>query len=532
MHTKRAVSLTIIGSIASIAISMALSFGLSWWYIKDTQTAQLQSLAKTSLDRANRTFKQSRELLDSFNSLKIDACSEIHIDTMHAAVLEHNEIEEIGFIQNGLLTCTSFGRISTPIEEKPPIYTTKDGLGVAINVKSALNKRSARIALQGGSYNVFINPKGFADPIVDDSIRLGVVTNNGVILGRLNNPDQERMTKLVTGTDDVLEDSRLFVIVRSDDLSAVASESEDKFMQAITDGYGTALLGGSILSALLIALVLWHIRKKLSPLSLLAQALENKQFIVHYQPIIDLATGRCVGAEALVRWQKEDGTMVSPDLFIPLAERSGLILPLTDQIIAMMVKEMAIFLEKRPEMHIAINISAQDMKTGRILDVMNNALSQSSIKPDQIWLEATERGLIDIKAARIVIQNARNAGYHIAIDDFGTGYSSLSHLQGLPLDTLKVDKSFIDTIETGGEGNLTNHIIAMARTLKLSIVAEGIENPEQASYLDALHVEYGQGWLYSKALPAEEFILYCEQVDAKINATAPTSTPHVAPITH
>ena len=217
----------------------------------------------------------------------------------------------------------------------------------------------------------------------------------------------------------------------------------------------------------------------------------------------------CVGAEALVRWRRPDGSMTRPDLFIPLAEESGLILPITDQVLAAVIEDLRGILEAERQLHIAINISAADIKSGRVLDVVTQVLSGTSIQARQIWLEATERGFMDIDAARVTISKARAMGHAVAIDDFGTGYSSLSYLQGLPMDALKIDKSFIDTIDTeSATSSVTPHIIEMARALKLQIVAEGVETQAQADYLLAHEVDVGQGWLFSKALPAQEFIAF------------------------
>ena len=160
-------------------------------------------------------------------------------------------------------------------------------------------------------------------------------------------------------------------------------------------------------------------------------------------------------------------------------------------------------------LHVAINLCASDIETGRVLDVLERALAGSGIEAQQIWLEATERGFINVDAARATLEKARARGHAVAIDDFGTGYSSLASLQSLPLDALKIDKAFVDTIATdAATSSVTPHIIAMARGLKLQIVAEGIETQAQADYLAAQQVEFGQGWLFAKALPAPEFLTF------------------------
>lgn len=144
--------------------------------------------------------------------------------------------------------------------------------------------------------------------------------------------------------------------------------------------------------------------------------------------------------------------------------------------------------------------------------MVHTAIEDTGIDANQIWLEATERGLIDHASSRATLSSARQLGFTIAIDDFGTGYSSLSYLQSMPVDILKIDKSFIDTIGMdSAKSSATPYIIDMAKALDLKIVAEGIETKEQQSYLCEHGVQYGQGWLFAKALPALEFIAFCQR---------------------
>ena len=207
-----------------------------------------------------------------------------------------------------------------------------------------------------------------------------------------------------------------------------------------------------------------------------------------------------------MRWRRPDGSIVRPDLFVPLAEESGLITAITDQVIDAVIADLNELLVAERSLHVAINLCADDVKTGRVLPVIQNALEHTGIWPQQIWLEATERGFVDIDSARATIVRARELGYSVAIDDFGTGYSSLQYLQGLPLDALKIDKSFIDTIgRNTATSSVTSHIIDMAKTLNLYIIAEGVETEAQAAYLRARNVDFAQGWLLGKAQPAQEF---------------------------
>jgi sensor c-di-GMP phosphodiesterase-like protein len=313
--------------------------------------------------------------------------------------------------------------------------------------------------------------------------------------------------------------SDLFATARGDGLIAVATEPRSKLAGHVKQELMLLLPVGAFIAAFIVAVVIWLSRKRLSPLAELEIAVRTREFIVHYQPIVALKTGICIGAEALVRWRRPDGSLVRPDLFIPLAEESGLIMPITDQVIEAVIRDLNGILVQDRTLHIAVNLSAADIKSGRILDALEAKLARTGIRTEQIWLEATERGFMDIDAARITLEKARARGHSVAIDDFGTGYSSLQYLQGLPMDALKIDKSFIDTIgKDTATSSVTPHIIGMAKTLKLYTVAEGIEAEEQAEYLKAHGVDFGQGWLFSKALPAHAFIAYHRRTKEKYGA--------------
>ena len=266
---------------------------------------------------------------------------------------------------------------------------------------------------------------------------------------------------------------------------------------------------GGMTALVMIGLVCWLSRRRLSLAGELATAVSRRELAVHYQPIIDLRSGRCVGAEALVRWQRPGGKQMRPDVFIAIAEENGILPRITAEVFRLVIRDMEELLAVDRGVHISVNLGASDMKDGEVLRVLERMLLHTSIEPRQIWLEATERGFMDVDTAGPVIAEARRLGHAVAIDDFGTGYSSLAYLQRLPLDSLKIDKTFVDAIGTDSATHkVTEHIIGMARSLNLLTVAEGIERQDQADYLKAREVDFGQGWLYGVSMPAAEFIKY------------------------
>lgn len=259
---------------------------------------------------------------------------------------------------------------------------------------------------------------------------------------------------------------------------------------------------GSVVGALVGWAALRWSRQQLSFPSRLARAIRRDELTVVYQPIVALADGRCVGVEALVRWNL-NGQPLSPEVFIPIAESNGLIEPLTDLVLAHAMRDLDEVLHRHSNFYFSINVSSEDLRTDRFLEVLKSKMNATGLAPEQIRIEVTEREAVGDEARR-VLRKFREAGHPIYVDDFGTGYSSLKYLQELSVDVLKIDKAFVDTVNQGAASSIVApHIIAMAHELKLALVAEGIEHTSQEEYLRERGVQYGQGWLYGKAMTVE-----------------------------
>src|SRR6185295_17023473 len=229
---------------------------------------------------------------------------------------------------------------------------------------------------------------------------------------------------------------------------------------------------------------------------------------LHYQPIVRIADRSIVGAEALLRWHDEEHGEIAPQVFIPLAEESGLIHVLGDWVLKTAAEQCAAWRKAGLELKVSINLSGRqfyrDDLAQRILEIVRNAGCQ----PSWIELEVTESSLLhDLDAIRKVLQQLRDEGFSVAIDDFGTGYSSLSHLKHFPIDTLKIDISFIADLETDpGDAAITEAIIGLARGLGLKVVGEGVGTKNQLEFRDVGGCHYFQGYWVSKPLPADSFV--------------------------
>jgi EAL domain-containing protein (putative c-di-GMP-specific phosphodiesterase class I) len=241
----------------------------------------------------------------------------------------------------------------------------------------------------------------------------------------------------------------------------------------------------------------------------LRHAVDRNELEMHYQPIVSISDGRLVGFEALLRWHHPEFGMIPPVKFIPIAEDSGLIQPITVWILSQTCQQLAKWQQISPEysnLIVSVNISGKHLAKDDLLDDVSGALEQSRIAPHTLKLEITESTAMENAEHTITILNKlKEIGVQLSIDDFGTGYSSLSHLHRLPFDTLKIDRSFVIRVGDNGENSeVLQTVISLAKNLKMRVIAEGIETPAQLAVLQNLGCEYGQGYLIAKPKPREE----------------------------
>jgi diguanylate cyclase (GGDEF)-like protein/PAS domain S-box-containing protein len=248
--------------------------------------------------------------------------------------------------------------------------------------------------------------------------------------------------------------------------------------------------------------------KRLTMVNNLHLALEKNQFILYFQPQIDLATGRIIGAEALVRWQNPELGMITPSQFIPLAEESGLIVPIGAWTLhSACLHGRSWYEQGHTDLRIAVNLSARLFSQEDLVGMIEEMLAETGMPPSCLDLEITESILMqNAAAATSILDRLKEKGIQISMDDFGTGYSSLSYLKRFPIDALKIDQSFVRDVTTNpDDAAIVTAIIAMARSLKLRVIAEGVETEEQAAFLLNLGCQDIQGFLISQPVRAAEF---------------------------
>jgi EAL domain-containing protein (putative c-di-GMP-specific phosphodiesterase class I) len=240
----------------------------------------------------------------------------------------------------------------------------------------------------------------------------------------------------------------------------------------------------------------------------LRKAVNQQEFQVYYQPIVALNTGRIAGFEALVRWNHPHRGFISPLDFIPIAEETGLITQIDTWVMGEACQQLRIWQEQKltqEPLTVSVNLSGRQFSQSNLIEQIDEIFQKTQLSPQSLKLEITESVLINSsQSAMAIIRELKKRQIQLSLDDFGTGYSSLSYLHCFPINTLKIDKSFVNRMEGSQENmGLVPAIMSMAHTMGINVIAEGIETPEQLAQLRALNCDFGQGYLFSRPVESK-----------------------------
>ncbi|MCO7515590.1 EAL domain-containing protein [Pseudomonas guariconensis] len=498
-------------ALASAVLLLTASFGVAVQQMKQSESAQMNARGERFLERLEQVFGQLREGVDRLQAQPLRGCDASMLEALQQVGLSSRFIYEAAYVE-GNIACSNRGgeRLIEPLRApdiQGPTYS------YWLNTTTEPNENLAALMLGRGRFLVSTS-RGHLSDVVDlpPGGSLLVVLDHGTraipVLGPVqvwppvaNWPPPSHKALLE------LSDRLVYRMpTKSPDYQLVLIAPRASLPLKM-NGMLWLLFPGSLLLACCIGwLVLQLVLQRRSMSSELQNALRRGELQVLYQPIFELDSRRCVGAEALVRWRRPDGTLTSPELFIPLAENTGQIRQITDFVLQRVLEQLGQLLRANRHLYISVNLAACDVMVPRIGRVAARLLAHHRVSPSQIAFEVTERGLIDVVVARDNLQALRAVGHQVLIDDFGTGYCSLAYLQTLPVDCLKIDKSFIDALgHDAASSGVAPHIIRMAHDLHLRVIAEGIECEDQAILLNNEGVNYGQGWLFAHPLNARQF---------------------------
>jgi sensor c-di-GMP phosphodiesterase-like protein len=448
-------------------------------------------------------------VFDQLNHSTAPFCSPQEILQLKSLTFQAIGLKDVGRVRNGRLYCTAFLGLLAHSSASPPVTSVMpDGEKVSTNVPLPLlgNSRKGTIVTSGDT-NVVLSPNRYEHwdrPHVRFLVAL-IDRKNGQsvrLAGELQaadprwafHPGETRLNGVLYVSQCSARSS--ICVLTAESLRDVWSGS-----RAMRIGYlglgGLAGLGLGLAAGLS-----YHRGQRMS--QQLRRALRKGSLWLVYQPILDLSSGRCIGAEALARWQDEDGVPIRPDIFVRTAEEKGFVGEITAFALRRATEEMRDILLECPDFAVSINIAACDLANETLFTLLDQHVLRAGLSPRQIVLELTERSTTDPAVVEPAVARLREFGYHVHIDDFGTGFSSLSYLNELAVDAIKIDRSFTKTIGTGAvTASVLPQILAMAALLHVSVIVEGIETEIQAEYLKSSGTKLSaQGWYFSKALSA------------------------------
>jgi sensor c-di-GMP phosphodiesterase-like protein len=456
-------------------------------------------------------------------------CSEQTIARMRALDIASSYIQSVGYEENNRLLCSSLGLHGEGYALGEPSPAGPSGIRAWLGVDLAALVPGHRFNLYGRDGFVAIVHPDLALDIAGRQATLGMRV-------LLNEPRQVLQTRGSWPAESALQVDVLVDGARLVDGWLVVTRVSPGTNVAVMAARPAAVLDrqvraqalvmapvGLAAGLLLAAVVYLYVRAQMTLVAALRAALRGREFHLVYQPLVELDSGRCVGAEALVRWRRRDGQDIRPDVFIEAAEEAGLIRQLTAQVFDLVADDFAPLLRSHPELHVGINVSSEDLQSAETVELVRELIERSGARANNFLIEATERGFLHADRARQVVSEIRALGVRVAIDDFGTGYSSLAYLERFELDFLKIDKSFVDTLNVdAATSQVALHIIEMAKSLRLQTIAEGVETQPQADVLRGRGVRYAQGWLFGRPMPIEAFAQFLgAQVDGRAGAAEP-----------
>ena len=485
--------------------------------------------ADYSIDRLSASTGESRRVLALINSSSDLSCSDAEINRLRAYVFQSQYLKEAGRIQGGRMACsTTLGRLTDAQALPRPDFIQKDGSRVYRNLPQFRIAGYTTVTVQLGSAFVVYSPFNSSDltaPQTSFAVTSVDATSNtaGLVYGEMPPIEGPGLTQSTqTAQNGLLYATRCStlgigcVTVFMKQADALAPGGSAIAMLAGIGGVGGGLLG---------FLCSQFYRRKRSLPSQLVHAIREDALTVVYQPIVDLESGRIVEAEALARWTDEGGNPVSPEVFIKIAEERGFVGEITRLVVRRTLREFARTMRTRRDFRISVNVAAPDLADPTFLPMLQDALEQAGVSPENLGIEITESYTARQQVAKDTIAQLRQRGHHVAIDDFGTGYSSLAYLHDLSVDAIKIDKAFTRAIGTDAiTVSILPQILSMANELGLNVTVEGIETPDQAQYFAGTHKSIrAQGWLYGHPVSAEAFQQMLDESPAPAARSGPAS---------
>jgi sensor c-di-GMP phosphodiesterase-like protein len=497
---------------AALVLASTIAFGLAGHlaatsFIQHQQTRQLDELTEIVLRRSEFAVDFAAASLDELAGRKLIGCDGASLQAIRLHVYQRSAVKDVRLVNaDGSVICSAY---SETLEfdkgwvERSGMLASRDARlmlfrveqfgGDALGVLRDIDDKKALVAILGVNASLF--------DIMPSELRAHsevlLALDNGEKLGEfMLDADKPLMQPLDFTKNSARYPLRTTIRVERAALSTWSSEA---YWPAMAVSLALGALFGTLLA---------RSRRVEGPVADLDRALMRGEFTPYFQPIFDLKTGQIRGCEILARWLREDGSVVPPMNFIPLAESSGRIQGMTWQILERALGDLQPLLKEDKEFKLSLNVVPGHLLSAGFVETLRRTVLAAKVSARQIVIEVTERDEIDdLARAAAVVSELRDYGFRVAIDDVGVGHSGLSRLKGLGANTIKIDKFFVDTVTVDASTTaIVEMLVALAKDLQMTVVAEGVETEEQVDALLACGVEEGQGYLVAAPLPVTKFI--------------------------
>lgn len=498
----------------------------------DTQRArQLHNLNDIALRRAETVVDNGRTALDEMAGYLTAGCDPSVLQALRLQVYQRSSIKDVRLInRDGTVLCSAFSEtlefdkgwvqrrdMLPSADGKTLLFRVDQFNGTALGIVKDISEQRSLVTIISLSAYVF----DLLPEELRDHGAISLALNNGHLLAssRRGGPGGLRQGAYAAASARYPFETSINV-----EAQALHGWNTDCYWPIIASSVGLGILFGSLLATIMF--------RPISPVAELDNALASGAFKPYFLPTFDLRSGAIVGCEVLARWIKADGTVMPPLTFIPLAESSGRIEPLTWRIIEQALAELRSVLKQDRSFVVSFNVMPRHMVSDDFVSRLRAIAIAMRVSPRQIALEVTERDAFpDLAKAAAVVAELRGRGFSVALDDVGIGHNGLSQIHALGANVLKIDKFFIDSMGCGGAGRTTvEMLVRLAAEMKMSVVAEGIETEDQRRALIQCGVSEGQGYLRSPPLPAADFkaILAQQQAERESEVASAPMTAQVA----
>jgi sensor c-di-GMP phosphodiesterase-like protein len=515
MQKRTAIVVTVAAAVLALVGPILLALQVAREHALHTEEQRALLYAKLTLQHSEHIADQVDAAFHILAADRVSGCSLPALSLMRQTQLALGHIGALGYISGNKLLCLSVGNPTNDFDLGPAPVVEQSGVTVRPDIKFPFSKNKKFVLIGRDNYVAAIPNELPVDVMTaSPAVTLAVfsVPHNQILIAR--GAIRPEWMDALHGRHEVVFESKTHAI------AIVAVRTSLRYYIAAMAALPTAEVDAQLRESMVLLVpigiagsialmfaVLQLSKVLVSMPTLIKAALKRNEFSLYYQPVVDLRTGQWTGAEALIRWHQQEGEIVRPDLFIPIAEACGLIQRVTERVLEILAQDAAVIFRRHPDFHIGVNLTPHDLHSEATIERLNSLVDHANAKPGNLMIEATERSLMDPALTGPTIRELKIRGYSFAVDDFGTGYSNLSYLGNFDFDLLKIDKAFVEAVDTdAATSHVVPHIIEMAKALNLKMIAEGVETEAQAHYLRARGVQYAQGWLFAKAMPLSELL--------------------------